>query len=207
MPEEKDKIVWLFKNIQAGNERAFDELFLRYYDRLISFAFQYLRHSESAEEVVSEFFVRLWVKREILSNVLNPEVYLFVAIKNACLNLIRSERKAERLWSKNLDGMPFENVPDPGGELMEEKELAQLIDFAVAALPAQRRIIFRLIKEDGLKSSAVAAILGISTRTVENQLYKAVKTIAGSISSYLGYHPQKKITRKRALSNVPLLFF
>jgi RNA polymerase sigma-70 factor (ECF subfamily) len=92
-------------------------------------------------------------------------------------------------------------------QLIEDKELAQLISFAVAALPEQRRLIFRLIKEEGLKSSAVAAILGISTRTVENQLYKAVKVIAGSISGYLGYHPQKKISRKDALSAIKLLFF
>ena len=82
----------------------------------------------------------------------------------------------------------------------------RLLNGAVAALPEQRRLIFRLVKEQGLKSNAVAEILGISVRTVENQLYKAVKTLADSISAYLGYHPQAKTSRKQALTELPLFF-
>ncbi|MNL26123.1 RNA polymerase sigma factor [compost metagenome] len=90
---------------------------------------------------------------------------------------------------------------------VENKELAALLDQAVRALPEQRRIIFRLIKEDGFKSREVARILNISVRTVENQMYKAVKVLADNLSTYLGYHPQKRISRKQALSDLHVLFF
>lgn len=89
---------------------------------------------------------------------------------------------------------------------MDDRELARLLDLAITFLPEQRKIIFRLVKEQGLKSNAVAEILGISVRTVENQLYKAVKTLANSISGYLGYHPQAKISRKQIVSALSLFF-
>lgn len=206
MPEEKSKIVLLFKEIQYGNKAAFDELFGLYYNKVLAFARQYTKQLEAAEEVTSELFVRIWLKREGLSNVLNPEVYLYISAKNACLNLIRSDRKRHLLFAEQSGEQSLEQVSDKGGMVIEDNELVKLLDLAVAALPKQRKLIFVLIKEHGLKSSAVAQILGISIRTVENQLYKAVKTLADSISGYLGYHPQVKISRKQPLSDLSLFF-
>jgi RNA polymerase sigma-70 factor (family 1) len=206
MPEEKSKIVLLFKEIQYGNKTAFDELFALYYIKVLAFARQYIKQLESAEEVTSELFVRIWLKREGLSKVLNPEVYLYISIKNACLNLIRSDRKRHLLFAEQPTEQSLEQISDKFNFVVEDKELMKLLDLAVAALPKQRKLIFILIKEHGLKSGAVAKILGISIRTVENQLYKAVKTLADSISGYLGYHPQVKISRKQPLSDLSLFF-
>lgn len=205
MPEEESKIVLLFKEIQYGNKAAFDEFFALYYNKVLAFARQYTRQLESAEEVTSELFVRIWLKRDGLSKVLNPEVYLYISIKNACLNLIRSNRKRHLMFEQS-DEESLEQVSDKDDSVIEDKELMNLLNLAVDALPKQRRLIFILIKEQGLKSNAVAQILGISTRTVENQLYKAVKTLANSISGYLGYHPQVKISRKQTLSGLALFF-
>jgi len=204
MPVEESKIVLLFKEIQYGNKAAFDELFASYYDKLLSFAKQYVK-LESAEEIVSELFVRLWLKKDRLANVLRPEVYLYICVKNACLNLIRSDQKRGRLFATENAEYEVDQVASVGG--LEDKELEKLLGTAVAALPAQRRLVFKLIKEQGLKSNAVAQILGISVRTVENQLYKALKTLADAISSYLGYHPQAKIQRKQVVSKLSSIFF
>ncbi|MEJ7779018.1 MAG: hypothetical protein WKF68_05460 [Daejeonella sp.] len=59
MPEEKLKIILLFEEIQYGNKAAFDELFFLYYDKLLSFARQYTKQHESAEEITSELFVKI----------------------------------------------------------------------------------------------------------------------------------------------------
>lgn len=197
----------MFKEIQDGNKAAFDELFLLYHDRLLAFARQYIKQRETAEEITSELFVQIWLKRNGLSEVINPEVYMYVSIKNACLNLIRSEKKRNLLFLEFPGDQSFEKLSDRNGMGMGDKELLRLLNQAVAALPEQRRIIFSLIKEQQLKSSVVAEILGISVRTVENQLYKAVKTLANSLSGYLGYHPQAKKPSKRVLSNLSLFFF
>lgn len=196
----------VFQEIQSGSKTAFDELFNSYYARLVAFSKQYTKQAESAEEITSELFVKLWLKRDTLSSVLNPEVYLYVSVKNACLNFIRSNKKRVTLFVEE-ENHSYNERASGNYSTIEDKELLNLLDAAVASLPEQRKLIFKLIKEDGLKTLAVAQILRLSKRTVENQLYKAVKTLAEAISDYLGYHPQSKMARKQALSELAILFF
>jgi RNA polymerase sigma-70 factor (family 1) len=205
MPPEKSQISFLFKHIQLGNTNAFDELFLRYHDKLLGFALQYTKQLEVAEEITSELFVKIWLKRSTLSAVLNPEVYLFVAIKNACLNWIRADKKRNAFFSATDEEL-MQKIPNSEGNLVEEKELVKILDLTVSALPEQRRIIFKLIKEQGLKRHEVAEILGISVRTVENQLHKALINLSDEISGYLGYDPRKR-NNKKLWSELNSLFF
>jgi len=202
MQEEESKITSLFKEIQVGSKASFDELFLFYYPKLLAFAKLYLKQPEGAEEVTSELFVKIWIKRDTLSHVLNPEVYLFVSIKNACLNFIRSNRKRKELFSEAVEDSEFHQ---DHADAMEDKELNRLLNEAIAALPEQRRMVFILIKEQGLKADDVARLLGISKRTVENHLYKAIKTLADNISNYLGFHPQTKV-KKQLHAQLPIMF-
>lgn len=201
---EKEKIKLLFQEIDLGNGEAFNDLFTTYYSRLVAFAKQYTKQLESAEEITAELFVKLWLKRSQLSAIQNPEVYLYISVKNACLNLIRNGKRQVLIVSED------EAIVEKGEASyshLEDKELVKLLDAAVSSLPEQRKIIFKLIKEDGLKTSAVAQILGLSKRTVENQLYKAVKTLADEISDYLGYHPQAKTSKKNLPPALSILFF
>lgn len=206
MSERKNDILQLFREIQLGNKVAFDQLFSLYHHKLLFFARQYTKQLESAEELTSELFVKIWLKRETLSTVLHPEVYLYTCIKNACLNLIRSDKRRLLIVVEPIEQVAEERMGDHG-LLLEDKELVHLLNLIVEALPEQRRIIYRLVKEQGLRNQVVADILGLSVRTVENQLYKAIKTLADALSVYLGYHPQTKIVRKQVLSNQSLLFF
>jgi RNA polymerase sigma-70 factor (family 1) len=207
MPEKKDHITVLFKEIQCGNTHAFDELFLRYHDKLLAFALQYVKQLESAEDITSELIVKIWIKRAMLSNIINPEVYLFISIKNACLNWLRSNHRKNKLVTVPSDEQSFDVVSVYQTSLAEEKELSRILDLIVAKLPDQRRMIFKLIKEQGMKRHEVAEILGISIRTVENQLHKAIITLADAISGYLGYDPRKKISKGQKLSLITSLFF
>lgn len=206
MQEKESNLMQLFQEIQIGSKTAFDKLFNSHYGRLVTFAKQYTKQAESAEEITSELFVKLWLKRDTLSSVLNPEVYLYVSVKNACLNFIRSNKKRVTLFVEE-EKHAYNEKASGNYSTIEDKELLNLLHAAVASLPEQRRLIFKLIKENGLKTLAVAQILGLSKRTVENQLYKAVKTLAEAISDYLGYHPQAKMARRQALSELSILFF
>ena len=203
MSEKEGKILSLFRAIEQGNKTAFDELFLLYHAKLISLARHYVNSQEDAEEITSEMFVKLWLKRENLFYVSHPEAYLFILVKNACLNHIRSEKRRKSVISSSTaeELTVYHAVSNPS-----DRELFLLLDAAVAALPQQRKIIFKLIKEEGLKSKVVAEIMDISVRTVENQLYKAVKSLADTLSRYLGYHPQAK-KRDKGNSIVMFLLF
>jgi len=206
MPKTQRPLTVIFQEIHQGDQIAFNELFLLYYDRLVVFAIQYVKQEAFAEEITSELFVKLWLKRDRLLQVSNPEVYLYVAVKNAALNHLRSLKKHQVLTDE-AEGFAMESIPDGGDLVMERKELYNMLNRAVAALPEQRRIIFKLIKEDGLRCREVARILDLSTRTVESQMYKAVKTLADQLAPYLGYHPQKQFSRKQVFSKLPLFIF
>lgn len=176
----------LFRQIGEGQKEAFNQLFHHYYERLVRFAMQYVKHQEPAEEIVSSLLVHLWQKRDRLGAVRSPEVYLFVAARNSCLNYLRRPRQTVPLADRPPDPAAGNGT---GTVHTEYKELEAVVNAAVEQLPEQRQLIFRLIKEEGLKAKEVAAILAVSVRTVENQLYKAVKSLAAELSSYLGYHP------------------
>ncbi len=193
MAQLTKSIAVLFSDIQANKVDAFNALFLDYYPRLVTFAQQYVKQLEVAEEVVSSVFVKLWQKRSTLTLVSKPEVYLYISVKNASFNHIRDHKKRQSI---SLDSSEISEASCIVNT--EDKELTVILKTAVSALPEQRQLIFKLIKEDGLKSREVAEILEISPRTVESQLYKAIKFLADQLSDYLGYHPQKQ-TKRRAI--------
>lgn len=184
MAEKAKSIRELFQGISEDDRSAFNELFLSHYDRLQGFAMQFLKQEEDSEEVISELFIKIWLRRRVLTDIQNPEVYLYVAVKNACLNLLK---KLGRQTMLHFDDLKEEEltaiIAETPHDLLEYKQLHAELDHAVAALPEQRRLIFKLVKEDGLKCREVAEILGISLRTVESQVYKAVKTLAGHLSA------------------------
>ncbi|WP_051107221.1 RNA polymerase sigma-70 factor [Niabella aurantiaca] len=182
----------LFRQIGQGQKEAFNQLFYHYYERLVRFAVQYVKQQEPAEEIVSSLFVQLWQKKDRLAAVRSPEVYLFVAARNSCLNYLRRPQKTVPLGDRQPG---LATGSEAGVAPAEYKELEAVVIAAVERLPEQRQLIFRLIREEGLKAKEVAAILSLSVRTVENQLYKAVKSLAATVSSYLGYHPREKRSR------------
>jgi RNA polymerase sigma-70 factor (ECF subfamily) len=205
MAEGATELKELFKVISLGDKRAFDSLFNNYYVLLIRFASSYLKQEEDADEVVSELFVKLWLKRMELDKIANPKVYLYVSVKNACLNFIRNTGKNKfNSLDEGLDGQHAASICYSPQTIMEDKQLQAKLDQAVSALPEQRRLIFTMVKVDGLKCREVAEILNLSVRTVEGQVFKAVRTLADELTGYLGYNPASGARHK---ANIHLFFF
>lgn len=195
---DKKDLRKLANDTKKGSKEAFNKLFLACYTPLVEFAFYFLNHKESAEDTVTDIFYKLWSKHEQLSEINNLESYLYVSVKNACFDQLKKQQGDNPVVNPLTDSTFPRHYPG------EDKELKTLLENAINALPEQRQIIFRLIKEQGMKCSEVAAILEISVRTVESQLYKAVKTLANTISFYLGYNPQEPIKKRKGLN---LFFF
>ncbi|MBO9617462.1 MAG: RNA polymerase sigma-70 factor [Niabella sp.] len=185
-----DEISVLLENVKKDDRQAFDQLFRLFYPRLVKFAIQFLRERQDAEDAVAVFFIRLWQKRNRLPPLDYPETYIYTAVKNTCLNYKRDRKSKTMLHQTDGDAKNYS--PETFQQPDESKELKLLLEKAIAALPVQRRLIFILVKEEGLKCREAAAILNLSVRTVESQLYKAVKTLARAISQHLGYDPQQK---------------
>lgn len=162
---------------------SFEALYHLLGTRLLRFSIYYVSSKEVAEEIVSEVFVKCWENRKVNLQVLNPETYLFVAIRNQSLKHLRKHQQIHLVEIEDQHEQLFVADNNPQIEL-ERKELQLKLDQAIDTLPAQARMVFKLIKENGMKYKEVAEILEISPRTVQTQLFRAIAKLRIVLSAY-----------------------
>lgn len=165
----------LQEQIAEGSEQAFNHLFRYFYMNLVHFAMDITHSKAAAEEIVSDVFVKIWQQRLELKRIEKMRVFLFVAVKNQSYNYLRKHSN----WTVELSGdhtAVLVQDSDPADDLAF-RELQKQLHKVVEDLPEQCRLVYKLVKEEGLKFKEVAEILQISPRTVETQLYRAVKKI------------------------------
>lgn len=171
----------LQRKIATGDEIAFTQLYLHFGKKLTQFAVSLVRSKEIAEELVEDVFVKLWANRRQAVGIENLTVYLYVAVKNRSLNAL--SQKAQELIAAPfdyLDSIVDELAPSPY-DLMITAEMLGRMAKAVDALPPRCKMIFKLIREDGLKYKEVAEILNISVNTIDAQMAIAVKKICSAL--------------------------
>ena len=169
------------QGIYAGNEQCLAELYKLFSKRLHHFARVITRSPEVAEEIVEDVFVKLWSNRHRINEVENITVYLYVAVKNRSLNAI--SQKATELIKAPFDDLDIEAaqvVTDPYN-LLVTAEMMKRMQQAVDNLPPRCKMIFKLVREDGLKHREVAEILNISINTVDVQMAIAIKKICAEL--------------------------
>jgi len=146
------------------------------HESLTAFAFSIVKSPEDAEEVVSDFFISIWLRRASLRSIENPRLYFFVAVRNTSLNKLtangRNKLPNDMEWETSLTSVFFN--PE---ELLLSTEVVKKIMAAVNELPARCKTIFKLVKEEGLRYAEVAKLLDISVKTVEAQMAIALRRI------------------------------
>lgn len=176
--------VMLWSNICSRNDmQSFEVLFHKLNTRLIKFCVFYIHNKEAAEEIVSDVFVRCWENRLNLAHINDPSTYLFVAVKNSSLNYIKKYSQIHLVQIEDSHELVFVNTYDPV-KALERKELHFILDNAIDSLPMQAKLVFRLIKEDGMRYKQVAEILNISSRTVQTQLFRAIKKLSVALVAH-----------------------
>ncbi|MDB4919689.1 RNA polymerase sigma-70 factor [Mucilaginibacter sp.] len=167
----------LIHQIQFNDdESAFNELYKQHIVKLYQFAYSFLDDREAGEEIVNDVFLRIWIGRKNLNSIRNIQVYLYVAVKNACLNHLRSISSKRVRELKLTEAYYFHLSIDPA-QLLISKELQTEVLKAINELPPRCRLIFRMVKEDDLSCNEVATILGLSNKTVFAQLTIALKKL------------------------------
>lgn len=164
-----------------GDEQAYRALFRIFYKPLSQFAFSIVKSWESAEEVASDVFLNVWKNRERLLQVENLKVYLYVSTKNIALNYLN---KAARTQHFSLDELTVDisiNHATPE-QIYISGEMVRRIEAAINELPPKRKMIFKLIREDGLKYKEVAQILDISVNTIDVHMAHALKKISEALN-------------------------
>jgi RNA polymerase sigma-70 factor (family 1) len=170
-----------YRIARLDDQQAYRELYTSLYSYLFGFAKTIVQSRESAEEVVSDVFIKLWERRKELEKIENLKVYLYVATRNIAFNYLD---KQKRNSTNSIDDVEaeFTSIDFDPEQLLITADMLALIQKAIDQLPPKCKIIFKLAKEDGLKYREVAEVLNISVKTVENQLAIALYKIGTAVS-------------------------
>lgn len=168
--------------LRLGDEAAFGQVFRAHYNALCRYAMGIVGDAENAEEVVQDVFLRIWEKRETLEITSSLKSYLFRAVHNGCMNHLERHKKKVR-----LDEAPLKIVhqADTSAPDIQSKELEKAIADALQTLPEQCRRVFELSRFEELKYREIAETLGISVKTVENQMGKALRLMREKLAPFL----------------------
>lgn len=177
---EKDLIV----RLKEGDQTAFELLFHFYYPGLVMYAAQYTADRMEAEEIVQDFFVRLWQKHPQLNLSDSLKNYLFLSIKNRCLNFLKHRKIEEKYIRKMAELSSHHLTYNP--DLYVASELQGKVKNAIDLLPEKCREIFIMSRVSGMKNEEIAKELNISKRTVETQISKALKVMRVELKDYVG---------------------
>ncbi|WP_294587688.1 RNA polymerase sigma-70 factor [uncultured Phocaeicola sp.] len=173
----------LIFQIQRDNEYAFKQLYQEYYAKVVTFIAGIIKKREIARDLAQDVFVNLWLNRKTLDVSRNLQNYLFVASRHAAINYLKKELS---VTSEPIEAMHT----DIGSDITVEdtlfaKEIRLLIEMIVSEMPEQRQRIYRMSREEGMSNEEIAGRLGISKRSVENQISLALKEIRQAVTAYV----------------------
>jgi RNA polymerase sigma-70 factor, ECF subfamily len=161
----------------------FEHLFRSHYSTLCSYANNFLKDTDASEEIVQEVMFKLWVNRESIVFESSPQSYLFRSVRNGCLNLLKHMNVREEY--KAVREAQLQELQHSQEDGLIVSELQQRIREAVDKLPVERRKVFVLSRYEGLTYTEIGAKLGISVKTVENQMSSALKFLRTELAEYL----------------------
>jgi RNA polymerase sigma-70 factor, ECF subfamily len=173
----------LIAALASGDIKAFEMYFKIYYQSLCNYAYTFLQDREESEEVVQSIFVSVWEKRESLNIRVSAKSYLYAMVRNACLNVIKHEKIKQKHASEEL--AMAETGYEAVSQSVASSELEAKIQSAMQKLPEQCRLVFKLSRFEELKYTEIADQLGISVKTVENHMGKALKIMREQLKDYL----------------------
>lgn len=174
----------LIVRLKAGDQTAFELLFHFYYPGLVMYSTQFTADRMEAEEIVQDFFVRFWQKHQQILLTDSLKSYLFLSVKNGCLNYLK-HKKVEEKYIQQMAELSSRHIAyDP--DLYVASELQEKVKNAIDLLPEKCREIFIMSRIQGLKNEEIATNLNISKRTVETQISKALKVLRIELKDYIG---------------------
>jgi RNA polymerase sigma-70 factor (family 1) len=180
---ENNSIHEIITAISEDNLRAFTLFYDLYFQKLYDFSKYFLNSEEMCQEAVSDVFFYLWMNRKNLPEVQNIDNYLFISVKNQSL---KHKKGSSKYDFESVEQMPsdfFVDVDNPEESFITD-EMTSIIGKAIDSLPDRCKVIFLMVREEGLKYKEVAEILSISERTVHGQMIIAVKKIVTAIRQY-----------------------
>lgn len=178
-----DQEQWVIR-IQRGDRDAFRAMFYAYYSRLCAFAAEYVGSMDRARDVVQDVFLTLWERRAKWSVHGSLKSYLYQAVRNRALNASRdrsTRRRAYEVHQERRAQVRHRTAEDTA----HYHELSDAIHRAIDQLPPRRRMVFLLHRQHDLTYVEVAQTMGITRKTVENQMGRALKFLRQRLNEEL----------------------
>ena len=155
--------------------QSFHQAFIQHYESLCQYAFALVKESQAAEDIVQEIFVRVWEKKKELVGSPDIKFYLFTAVRNNCITYAQKNKRSP---VTSLTGQEIAIAPSiPLPEKKKEKTFEELLEEGLDRLPPRCREVFVLSRMSKLTYQQIADTLGISVKTVENQMGKALSVL------------------------------
>lgn len=167
------------------DKQGFDRIYLDSYPSLYQYAYTLVNDSILAEEMVHQVFLKILEKKEPMTIHTSVKSYLYRAVHNECLNYFKHEKVKQAHITHSGNELSYHSETPSGN--MQYKELEAQLRLAINELPEQCRIVFQLSRYEELKHAEIALQLGISIKTVENQISKALKRLRAQLVDYLPF--------------------
>lgn len=155
----------------------FLEIYRAFYGKVFTFVLSLVKSKANAQDITQNIFMKLWKNRKNLEHIKSMDDYLFILSKNACMDYFRKASRKKEISTDVFDEFLLSRIvssPEKRIDALSDiEELRHVID----SLPSKRRDIFIMSRFDGLSNDEIASILGVSKKTVENQISLATKKI------------------------------
>ncbi|WP_168196302.1 RNA polymerase sigma-70 factor [Echinicola soli] len=183
MPLEKYSDQDLLLLIKEGNTSAFDELFIRHWETLYLKSFSLLRDPATCEDIVQDVFLKIWQNRNAIQ-ISHFNSYLQASARNAAFKVLAKQK----LETRHLNTISTLELLYHAEDEMDANELESQIMASLEHLPERCREVFVLSRFKNMSNSEIAKRLMLSNRTVENQLYRAIKHLREVLPYLLCWH-------------------
>ena len=165
----------------AGDDEAFDELFRRLNHRLCIFALKFLRNPDQADDVIQEAWEKVILLRRAPMTIENPTAYIFMMVRNLCLNTIKYHRRTSPFSMLEEDAQP--------PAINEEKtELEELVFAALQALPDEYREVLVLNVYSGYSLGEIATIMNKSPEAMWKRASRAREKLRAAVIALAEQH-------------------
>jgi len=178
------------KRLREDKGEAFEELFKKYFAELYNYAYFYTDNKHLAEDLVHDVFYKIWESRKTIKIHTSLKSYLFRSVHNTCIQYLRHQKVLKKFNQKQqaklnealiMDSFFFET----GLDILVQEEIGELVQVALNKLPEKTRHIFLLSRNENMKNSEIGEELGISEKTIEYHISRALLLLRKELKDYL----------------------
>ncbi|MFC0518559.1 RNA polymerase sigma-70 factor [Mucilaginibacter angelicae] len=182
MPTDNTHTIPYILHLNA-DEQEFDRVYLEHYPALHHYAYTMVNDTTHADEIVQDVFLKILERDEPVNIHTSLKAYLYRSVHNECMNYFKHQKVKQKHQQHIMH--EADNHSDSPLSKMQYREFEQRLLKAINDLPEQCRIIFQMSRFDELKYAEIASQLGLSIKTVDNQMVKALKRLRTQLADYL----------------------